>query len=90
MPALSKKGLMKLKDRIFSEEDFQLLVEALRANVFHNMNGALNVIADYVDYKAYLLFEEFADDNGHKIFMEIIKEISPKGTSYHIRDIEVS
>jgi hypothetical protein len=89
MPALSRKGLTKLKDRVFSEEEYELLREALKASGFYNTNGAVNTIADYVGYKAYLLYEEFEDDYGHKIFMEIVKEVTPKGTSYHIKEVSV-
>ena len=89
MPALSKKGLMRLRDRIFSEEEYDLLMEALKASGFYNTNGAVNTIADYIDYKAYLLYEEFEDDYGHKIFMEIVKEVTPKGTSYHIKEVNI-
>jgi hypothetical protein len=89
MPALSKKGLMKLKGRTFSEEEYELLREALKASGFHNMNGAINTIADYIGYKAFLLYEEYEDDYGHKIFMEIIEEITPKGISYHIKEVTV-
>ena len=53
MPALSKKGLMKLKGRTFSEEEYELLREALKASGFHNVNGAVNTIANYVGYKAF-------------------------------------
>ena len=88
MPALSKKGLMRLRDRIFSEE-YDLLMEALKASGFYNTNGAVNTIADYIDYKAYLLYEDFEDDYGHKFFMEIGKEVTPKGTSYHINEVNI-
>jgi len=92
MPAVPfhRVGLLRLRGRTFSEEDFELLMEALRESGYVNVNGALNVLADYTDYKAYLEIEEFEHNvDGEKIYMEVIKEIVNGHVSYYIKDVEV-
>jgi hypothetical protein len=90
MPALNRKALMKLKGRRLDSEDYELFLEALRESGYVNTNGATNQLANYLDYKAYLNFEEYEDSEGHKIYLEVIEEVTNGERRYHIKDIEMS
>jgi len=90
MPALKRSGLLKMKGKVVSFEEFERLIENLFSNGFYNTNGSLNQIADYMGYKAFLQIEEFMNDKGEKVSIEFIKEIINGTVHYYIKDIEVS
>ena len=88
MPA--QLWVKKIAGRTFSSEQFEKIIERLSRNGFHNMNGAINQLADYLGYKAWLQIEEFEDDKGHRVVLEFIKEFVNGHIYYHIRSVEVS
>ena len=88
MPALT--AYKKIAGRSFSSEKFEKIIERLFSEGFYNTNGGITQIADYTDYKAWLQIEEFANDNGHKVTLEFIKEFVGGRIYYYIRNVEVA
>jgi len=88
MPA--QLWVKKIAGRTFSYEKFAKVIERLFENGFVNVNGAINQLADYTGYKAWLQIEEFEDNNGHKVTLEFVKESVNGHVYYHIRSVEVS
>jgi len=87
MPALT--AYKKLAGKSFSSERFEKIINRLFSEGFYNTNGGVTPLADYVNYKAYLQIEEFANDNGHKVTLEFIKEFINGRLYYHIREVSV-
>ena len=87
MPALT--SVKKLAGRTLSYEKFEKIIERLFSSGFFNVNGAINVLADYTGYKAYYQIEEFENPNGHKVVLEFIKEFVNGETYYHIKEVTV-
>jgi len=89
MPAFNSSGLLRMKGKSFSAEEFERVIARLSKNGFVNVNGSINILTNYDGYKAYLQIEEFEDLNGHKVTLEFIKEMVNGHVLYHIKDVEV-
>ena len=93
MPAL-KKGLrvvQKMRGRTLSPERFGAFLETLFENGYINVNGSVNPIINYMDYKAWHQIEEFENPSTHeKVVIEFIKEWTHGHISYYVKDVEVS
>ena len=87
MPALM--SLKRMAGRTFSSEKFAKVIEKLFENGFFNTNGAVTPLADYTNYKAWYQIEEFANDNGHKVILEFVKEFVGGRIYYHIKGVTV-
>ena len=91
MPALKRSGLLKMKGKVLSFEEFERLVDSLFENGYTNVNGAITQLSGFMGYKAWHQIEEFENLKTHeKIQIEFIKELVNGRISYYIKDIEVS
>ena len=88
MPALM--AVKKVKGKTLSPEKMRGIFESLFENGYYNINGSLNILADYIDYKAFLQIEEFQNDKGHRIILEFIKEFINGRLYYHIKEVNIS
>lgn len=87
MPALM--AVKKIAGKSLTPEKFKKIIEKLFSEGFTNINGSVNILADYIGYKAWLQIEEFEDNNGHKIVLEFIKEFINGHVYYHIKEVTV-
>jgi hypothetical protein len=81
--------IKKIAGKTLTPEKFKKVVEKLFSEGFVNTNGAVTQLVDYIGYKAYLLIEEFENDEGHKVVLEFIKEFENGRIYYHIKEVVV-
>jgi hypothetical protein len=56
-------------------EKYSRFVELMKKLGFYLLNGSSNQVANYIEYKHWLIDEEFGNDYNDKVYVEYSKEV---------------